>query len=209
MPKLHPVAKNISSAENPPDGRSRILQAAFPLFAERGFYGVSISDVAESAGLVKSAIYHHFANKEELYIAVLTDVCNRVNTKMEACARGKDWKTRLHNAVATLAKEIGPGSYLLNVILEGVSHVTVNDSHVTVDALVVLRETLLSVLTREIKNGIAAGDLRPLDPFMISVGLIGLIASTQAASRKSNEERANFAFDLFLQGTLRRKKSLS
>ncbi len=206
MTKARIINKKLAPVENPPDGRSRILQAAFPLFAERGFYGVSISDVAESAGLVKSAIYHHFANKEELYIAVLTDACNRVNAKMEACAQGKDWKTRLHNAVATLAKEIGLGSYLLNLILEGVSHVTVNDTHATVDALVVLRETLLGVLTREITNGIAAGELRPRDPFLMSVGVIGLIASMQTAARKLNEDRVDFAFDLFLQGALRRKK---
>jgi AcrR family transcriptional regulator len=45
------------------DGRTRILNSASILFAERGFRGVSISDVADAAGLVKSSIYHHFANK--------------------------------------------------------------------------------------------------------------------------------------------------
>ena len=59
------------------DGRSRILRAASILFAERGFRGVSISDVATSAGLVKSSIYHHFENKEALYLAVLTEMARQ------------------------------------------------------------------------------------------------------------------------------------
>ena len=70
------------------DGRHRILQAASALFAQRGFGGVSISDVAKSAGLVKSSIYHHFENKQALYEAVLTEVCRFSREQMEAAAKG-------------------------------------------------------------------------------------------------------------------------
>jgi len=52
-------------------GAKLILEAAEPLLAERGFDGVSMLDIARQAGISKSNIYHHFASKDALYLAVV------------------------------------------------------------------------------------------------------------------------------------------
>lgn len=46
--------------------RERILAAALAEFAERGFAAVSIEDIAEAAGVTKGAVYHWFADKNDL-----------------------------------------------------------------------------------------------------------------------------------------------
>lgn len=51
--------------------RDRILDAAEALFAERGFDGASMRDVAAGAGLNAASLYNHFASKQALYEAVL------------------------------------------------------------------------------------------------------------------------------------------
>ena len=51
--------------------RDKILEVAEALFAQRGFAGVGLREVAESAGLGKSSLFHHFASKVQLYLAVL------------------------------------------------------------------------------------------------------------------------------------------
>lgn len=51
--------------------QDKLLAISARLFAERGFSGVSMREIARSAGITQAAIYHHFANKEELYIATL------------------------------------------------------------------------------------------------------------------------------------------
>lgn len=48
-----------------------ILSEARQLFAERGFDGVSVNDIAKAAGISKANIFHHFGNKESLYMEVL------------------------------------------------------------------------------------------------------------------------------------------
>ena len=53
------------------DGRDRLLDAAQALFADRGFTDVSINEIAQAAGMTRSAPYYHFRNKEDLYAAVL------------------------------------------------------------------------------------------------------------------------------------------
>ena len=54
--------------------RERILAAARALFGEDGFEATSIEDVLAGAGVSRGALYHHFANKAELFDAVLEQV---------------------------------------------------------------------------------------------------------------------------------------
>lgn len=51
--------------------RERLLAAGRELFGERGYDGTSIEAILEAAGVARGALYHHFANKEELFDAVL------------------------------------------------------------------------------------------------------------------------------------------
>jgi AcrR family transcriptional regulator len=49
----------------------RILDAAEALFAERGYAGATLRDVASRVGIRTPSLYNHFPNKESLYAAVL------------------------------------------------------------------------------------------------------------------------------------------
>lgn len=51
--------------------RDRILEAAIEAFAEHGFAGCSIRDIARQARIRSSSLYHYFTSKEALYEAVL------------------------------------------------------------------------------------------------------------------------------------------
>jgi TetR/AcrR family transcriptional regulator len=51
--------------------REEILDEATRLFAERGYEGTSMADLAERVGLRKASLFHHFASKDVLYAAVL------------------------------------------------------------------------------------------------------------------------------------------
>ncbi len=53
------------------EGALAILEAAESLFAEKGFDGASINDIAHRAGVSKANIFHHFTSKKGLYLAVL------------------------------------------------------------------------------------------------------------------------------------------
>jgi AcrR family transcriptional regulator len=48
-----------------------IIDEAFKLFLQRSYEAVSISDISQAIGLTKGALYHHFKNKEELFIGVI------------------------------------------------------------------------------------------------------------------------------------------
>jgi AcrR family transcriptional regulator len=51
--------------------RAQILQVAAEVFAQNGYPAVSLQDVADRASMTKGAVYHHYANKEALAVAVV------------------------------------------------------------------------------------------------------------------------------------------
>lgn len=53
--------------------RQLILAAAQEVFAQRGYHGSSLDDIAKASGTSKALIYEHFASKRELHDALLTE----------------------------------------------------------------------------------------------------------------------------------------
>ncbi|HVL63934.1 MAG TPA: TetR/AcrR family transcriptional regulator [Actinomycetota bacterium] len=55
------------------DRRDDILKASLHLFAERGFHGTSMRDIAREAGITEGLIYHYFASKRDLFRAIIDE----------------------------------------------------------------------------------------------------------------------------------------
>jgi len=66
-----------SRAEKKQLTRSRLLDAAEKVFADRGFAEASLDEIAEVAGLTKGAVYSNFDKKLDLLLAVLDERMNR------------------------------------------------------------------------------------------------------------------------------------
>ncbi len=71
------------TASGPLSTRVRFVEAALFQFAERGFYGVSLDQVARKLGLTKQALIHHFKTKEGLYGAVLEGIAARLMESLD------------------------------------------------------------------------------------------------------------------------------
>ncbi|MCW2798002.1 TetR/AcrR family transcriptional regulator [Nocardioides sp.] len=54
--------------------RAGLVAAARPLFAEHGYAGVGTDQIARAAGVSRGALYHQFADKEDLFLAVFEQV---------------------------------------------------------------------------------------------------------------------------------------
>ncbi len=57
------------------DTKERILETALDLFAQSGYLGTSMSDIAKELGITKGALYKHYASKQE----ILTSIVERMN----------------------------------------------------------------------------------------------------------------------------------
>ena len=69
-PKTGAATPNVSrmSAE---ERRLQILRVAVSLFSQRGFVGTTTKEIAQAAGVSEAMVFRHYANKQELYSAIL------------------------------------------------------------------------------------------------------------------------------------------
>lgn len=68
--------------------RAHLVDAALRLFAERGYDGTSIEAVLAESGVSRGSLYHHFAGKDALFLAVLEAVGERIGAQTMAAIEG-------------------------------------------------------------------------------------------------------------------------
>src|SRR5438034_11563639 len=65
------------------DTRTKILEAAFQILARQGYENTSIKDIAEEAGVAQGLVHYHYKSKQQLVLAVLEFVCQKVELGVE------------------------------------------------------------------------------------------------------------------------------
>jgi AcrR family transcriptional regulator len=63
--------------------RDALVGAARRLFGQRGFLATSLEEIVKEAGVTKGALYHHFSDKEELFMAVADSVRRETTAKLQ------------------------------------------------------------------------------------------------------------------------------
>ena len=67
--------------------RSELTRQAARLFAEKGYHGTSIGDLAEAMGVQKGSLYHHIASKGDLLWDVASDGAAAFHGALDAWRR--------------------------------------------------------------------------------------------------------------------------
>ena len=112
--------------ERRPDERPReILDAALTVFAERGYSNTRLEDIGEAAGVTKGAIYHYFANKEDLLLRAIEQRSEQACGKIEEIVRDKTApvSTRLRLVVRRWFGSISKERLaVVTLLLQGIAH---------------------------------------------------------------------------------------
>jgi AcrR family transcriptional regulator len=98
---------------NPGGGREHLLGVAVREFARRGFARTSIRDIARAAGIQPATVYHHFASKDDLFVAAHSAGMREVAHLMEvAPTRSRDPWERLEIAFTVHIRHLISGNDL-------------------------------------------------------------------------------------------------
>src|SRR5205085_512733 len=80
--------------------REAILDAALEVFAQRGYNGSSIDEIAQTAGISKALIYEHFPSKRDLHVSLLESHVQEIFKRLaEAAATSDPGEVRLRAGV--------------------------------------------------------------------------------------------------------------
>ena len=94
-------SRMVAAVETTQDKRECILSAALELFAEKGFYGTAVPEIAQKAGVAAGTIYRYFENKE----AVVNAVYQRHKAQLLASVLddfpyGSDARAQIHHFIS-------------------------------------------------------------------------------------------------------------
>lgn len=77
------------------DRRDAILKKAASLYAETGFLGTSIADLAQACAMTKSLLYYYFSSKEDILFEIMDNHVGALKDMASAVPHGADATARL------------------------------------------------------------------------------------------------------------------
>lgn len=187
--------------------RDRILSEAGALFAERGFDGVSVADIASRCRISTGLIYYHFKDKQTLHDTVVRE---SVHLLEDTAVRILGSDTRpIERIRAFVVEYMGLLEARPDVMRLLVRSFTDSSGHVPGQVLMRTASTIERVQA-VIEEGVASGEFREVDAHLAATALFALVNTLMTArvldaprepwSGMSVGEQARFMTDLFLKG---------
>lgn len=203
-----------SSEERSREPRLRILETAEALFANRGFEGVSIREIADQAKVNSAMIYYYFGNKTGLYRGIIEKALEELTDRLtQSIKEGKDPVERLTRYLNSHIAFLRLKSKTAQIIFQ-----VIYSSEAQVDLLVEQYWSKHFLMVEQIlKEGIAAGFFRPVDTRLATITLRGMILwyflaapivsrypGMEGYPQQFDDQLADHTLNLFLQGIMRR-----
>lgn len=180
------------------DTRQRILAEAGKLFVSRGYHGVSMREVALAVGVTKPALYHHYADKETLFVAILEDSVGDLERIFNVMQGEPDLRSQLRSLVGSLLAQ-NPDHWVGLQLAGELKHVAPErradfENH--------YRRVWLGGLGRMIGEAAERGELRrDLSPADLTRALMGILYPLVSGPAHAGREAAGEALlTVFLEG---------
>ena len=197
-----------SSGDAEPEKRRAILHAAVRVFAEKGYHGCRIADVARAAGVAYGLVYHYFRNKEELLESVFAEqwaiLINALRAIDDGPGTAADKIAAVYGFVFDVFKTAPAAVRVL--ILE----VTRTPHSLRAGSTRETFEQAVRLVADVLRQGQARGELRPeLDPVVAAAALLGalelsvsgmVVGLVPAASEEDVDRAKRAVTDMVLRG---------
>ena len=73
--------------------REEILKTAMRMFIEQGYHGLAMRQISEAVGVSKAALYYYFKDKEELFLAILSNYLDEMEASIDTIRAGTESST--------------------------------------------------------------------------------------------------------------------
>lgn len=98
-----PPGPATSGAEVAANQRGRLLAATVACVARAGYEETSVADLADISGVSPRSFYHHFASKEECFLAALDGVIGLAVERTLSAPPGADWREEARGRIVAFA----------------------------------------------------------------------------------------------------------
>lgn len=164
----------------------KIIDIAEKLFAEKGFHSVSLQEIAREAGISKSLILYHFADKDSLYKSVIERVVSDIQNKLlKILSQNLPPHKKLSLFIEEYFRLLKDRQTTLHILVREMSNL---ETPITRYLFLSLKK-LVRAITSVIEEGIKQKIFKETDPKQAAIFFLGILNTHVATSIISSETK--------------------
>jgi AcrR family transcriptional regulator len=186
--------------------RQEIMSAARTLFIAKGLRNTTLDEIAESSAFGKGTIYNYFANKDDLFLAIVHQLIDETFSATQAAmsAAPEDARAKLYAyALASISHFHANDEVFLMIMRE---HNQLNPKNIT--QFVARFQEKLSFIVGPLAADVRSGRIRAADPQVLAALFDGMIRNywmlktnnLWPTSGQSPDDVAEFMVKVFFDG---------
>ncbi|MEU6700723.1 TetR/AcrR family transcriptional regulator [Pseudonocardia sp. NPDC046786] len=151
---------------------NEIYEHATRLFAERGFAGTSLQDIADALGITRPALYYYVRSKDELLAKLVSEVTEGPLADLAEVVERTDPDPvrKLRGVVSVLVARQTRQPERFRLLIRSEAELPAE----LTAAYTASRRSVLAVVSGVIDEGVRAGRFRPVDPRLAALGVLGM-----------------------------------
>lgn len=187
--------------------RDTILEKAKSLFIQHGYHGLSMREIAEEVGVSKAALYYHFKDKEELFIAVLNQNLDHMGKEIDVIRVSS--KTNSEMIVKFIEYVLTQPAEQRSVIRLGTQEMSQLSAESRKQFNDTYHQKFIGQVQEIISSGMKNGEFKTMDPDIATWALLGLLYPymypNYFGSSPLSREKIDLIISLFMDGIRQNK----
>jgi TetR/AcrR family transcriptional regulator, cholesterol catabolism regulator len=181
--------------------RQRILREAASLFDLGGYHNTSMEDIASRIGLRKPTLYHYFKSKEDILFGIHDAFIDRLIERQQARQSiAMEGRQQLLEIIMDMLQVIDEQRGEVRAFFEFYRELSPDRR----ESIARKRDEYEGFVEGVIREGVAAGEFRDVDPRLAALSLFGMVNWSyqwfQPGGRLGPRELAYVMWDLFVKG---------
>ena len=166
------LIKKVIDIEKPGKTAEKILKAARKVFAENGYSGAHVDEIAERAGVNKATLYYQIGDKDTLYANVIHQVLGNTAQNIAAAVDKVDHpEEKLKVYINCIAANVDKNPELPSIMMREIAADGAHLPRVVVEDIVAVLTILFGILDEGRKKRIFV----EVVPFLIHMMIVGTI----------------------------------
>lgn len=153
--------------------REKILLTAKSLFIQQGYHGLAMRQISEAVGVSKAALYYHFKDKEELFLAILDIYLNEIESAIDAIqSKRLSSSEQLRMFVEYILSQPAEQRAVMRLGSQEMAQLSASSRK---SFGKIYREKFIGKLTAIFQVGIESGELKSLNAEVATWALLGIM----------------------------------
>lgn len=152
-----------------------LLEAAEQVFSDKGFHATAIRDIAKQAGFSVGGVYQFFKSKDDLYLRVIEGQWEHFFELLNAANQAPRFQERIQALTEAMFKAFEEREGFFRLFLSERSRLSTNFTDEIAARIGQQTRRLRTHLVELMRQGVAEGALRQIDPEMAASAYMGIV----------------------------------